>query len=112
MHPLIRMVFALGAKESNVEVCQLQGSRGEKQAAESKTRGFSNFTSYDTWCAKASTETFAVIDSDLTFSELLKIQKAFPGLYDNGEGEEFARRQMHSMAHSNEAHWLFGQASC
>jgi hypothetical protein len=114
--PVIRMVFSLGAKKSKVEVIQAaqrkQPQRKSKDKTEKKSRSPPKFTSYDIWCANASTKTFSVIESNDTFTELLKKDKAFPRLYKSEiEVEDNLRRQMHALAMSDSAHWRFAGQS-
>lgn len=107
--PIIRMVFALGAKDSNVVVMKVAQRKQPKRKAKQSSPAL-EFTSYDIWCSSASSKTFSVIkpESDLTFAELLKLNKAFPRSYQSGVAEEEdARRQMHPMALSDPAHWQF-----
>ena len=106
-HPVIRMVFALGSKTSNVQVTEAGKSQPSKTA-----NVLRKFTSYDIWCAMASSETFSVIKSksNATFADLLKKEKTFSGTYVSGvPEEEIGRQQMHPMALSDPVHWQFAQ---
>ena len=105
-HPIIRMVFALGSKKSNVQVRQARQSQPSRT-----TKTATKFTSYDIWCAMASSETFSVIDSNETFAELLKKEETFPRSYVYTVPEEENRRwQMYPMALSDLLHCRFAQA--
>ena len=107
--PVIRMVFALAATDSNVHVMAPPERQQPPRKASTKSKA-PRFTSFDIWCAKASKETFSGVQSDDTFVKLLSTQKKFPESYkSNILDEELLRRQMHPMALAKEEHWLFGK---
>lgn len=114
-HPIIRMVFALGAKTSNVEVTPLPQTRPpskrRKTSASDSTKKTKKIppgvTSYDIWCARASGETFSVIEDDSLYQRLLKVDKAFPSAYETPiPTEQIMRKQMHPMAFHERPHWV------
>ena len=131
--PIIRMVFALAAKSSNIVTFQRPadqqiagGSNPKQNKAEAnrkpskaeaksavpeptKSDPSTGFIAYDIWCAQTSKNTFGVIEDDTTYEKLLKINKTFPRSYQATpvELEEKSRRQMHPMAFAEKDHWTF-----
>ncbi|KAF8324658.1 uncharacterized protein EI90DRAFT_3074728, partial [Cantharellus anzutake] len=106
--PVIRMVNALASKESKVSVImppeRVQPSRQEKQVRTSA------FTSFDIWCAGASSRTFRTIRSqdDGTYDALLKLSKDVPAMFE--PDEEFMRdavRSMYPGGACDAGHWSF-----
>lgn len=102
--PIIRMVFALAAPTSNTQVTPLPKPRLQR-----KPNASPKFTSYDIWCARASKETFAVIEDEALYKRLLKPKKVFPDAYQAIEllTEKDMRQRMHPGAFNEKSHWPF-----
>ncbi|KAF8328569.1 uncharacterized protein EI90DRAFT_3064614 [Cantharellus anzutake] len=106
--PVIRMVNALASKESKVSVIippeRVQPSRQEKQVRTSA------FTSFDIWCAGASSRTFRTIGSqdDGTYDDLLGLSKDVPAMFEPDEGFMWdAVRSMYPGGACDAGHWSF-----
>jgi hypothetical protein len=117
--PIIRMVFALGSPTAAVEVIPQYEERPPRKAktnAQKAARKSPRYTSYDIWCAKASSEIFGVIkeDDEQHYALLLKTDKVFPQAYYSEFGIEeieSIRRSMNPGTSVNAAHWAFCDAS-
>jgi hypothetical protein len=111
--PIIRMVFAFGSRTPCVTIIGPDMERLPRKAktAAQKAAGRSPpYTSYDIWCAKASSETFAVIkeDDEPNYAQLLKVNKVFPKAYytDIADAEiEHIRCSMNPGTSVNGVHW-------
>ncbi|KIL57284.1 hypothetical protein M378DRAFT_396218 [Amanita muscaria Koide BX008] len=111
--PIIRMVFALGSPTAAVKVIPQYAERlprKAKTAAQKAVQRSPRYTSYDIWCAKASSETFGVVktEDEQNYSLLLKTEKVFPQAYCS----EFSTKEIESIKRSmnpgtsvKEAHW-------
>jgi hypothetical protein len=111
--PIIRMVFALGSPTAAVEVLPQYVERlprKAKTASRKATQKSPRYTSYDIWCAKASSETFGVIkiEHEPEYALLLKADKVFPQAYCSEFGieeVESIRRSMNPRTSVKAAHW-------
>ena len=111
--PIIRMVFALGSPTAAVEVIPQYVERFPRKAKTATRKVVSmspRYTSYDIWCAKASSETFRVIEieDEQNYALLLKTDKVFPQSYRSEFGVEEVesiRRSMNPGTSINRAHW-------
>jgi hypothetical protein len=111
--PIIRMVFSLGSPTAAVEVLPQyveQLPRKAKTAARKAVQKSPRFTSYDIWCAKASSETFGVIkiEDEQNYARLLKADKVFPQAYCSELGIEEVesnKRSMNPGTSVDAAHW-------
>ena len=106
--PIIRMVFALGSPTSAVRVITQDVERHPRtrKAAQKSPR----YTSYDIWCAKASSKTFGVIreEEEQNYALLLKANKVFPQAYcSKFDREERIGRIMNPGTSVEGAHWAF-----
>ena len=78
--PVIRMVYALATRKSGVYVAKPPQRklppRGAKQKAIPKKKKYA-YTSFDIWCAQASSSTFRAIQEDENeiYAELLKLSR-------------------------------------
>ncbi|KAF8326793.1 uncharacterized protein EI90DRAFT_3069045 [Cantharellus anzutake] len=106
--PVIRMVNALASKESQVSVIvppeRVQPSRQDKPVQSSA------FTSFDIWCAGASSKTFHTIRSqdDGTYDVLLRLLKDVPEMFK--PDEEYMQDAVRSMCPGgacDAGHWSF-----
>jgi len=84
--------------------------RKAKTAAQKAARGSPPYTTYDIWCAKASSDTFSVIkdDDESNYAQLLKVDKVFPKAYhaDIAVAElENIRRSMNPGTSVDVVHW-------
>lgn len=116
--PIIRMVFALASPISNVKSFLPKSSSRPSLSRQAKpTPSKPKFTSYDLWCAKASTETFGVIEDnqDNVFADLLQLHRIFPRSYEPSVGEPKSvkdlRMCMHPGSGTDPNHWRFALTS-
>lgn len=102
--PIIRIVFALAARRSNVEL-RKQPQRASTRKKD-ETAGNAKFTAYDFWCAGATHETFKVIEpakKDVYAQLLLRTQNlsdpykvvGMDSALPVAQERAAARRQMH-----------------
>ncbi|KIL64400.1 hypothetical protein M378DRAFT_163135 [Amanita muscaria Koide BX008] len=111
--PIIRMIFALGSPTAAVKVIPQDVERlprKAKTAAQKAVQRSPRYTSYDIWCAKASSETFGVIkiEDEQNYSLLLKTERVFPQVYRSEFGIERIeniRRSMNPGTSVEGAHW-------
>ncbi|KAM6504148.1 hypothetical protein JOM56_001091 [Amanita muscaria] len=111
--PIIRMVFALGSPTAAVKVIPQDVERlprKAKTAAQKAVQRSPRYTSYDIWCAKASSETFGVIkiEDEQNYSLLLKTERVFPQAYRSEFGIErieSIRRSMNPGTSIEGPHW-------
>jgi hypothetical protein len=120
--PVIRMVYALASKESGVCVVKppvrkalpraAKEKAAEKQAAETKLNKYA-YTSFDIWCAQASSKTFRAIQTheDGIYAELLKMSQDVPMMFQPPE-EYLASTamSMYPCGTSSAGHWQFCEA--
>lgn len=120
--PIIRMVFALAAKEACVKAVEdapvrKNPARGAKSKGEKKrTRRCPAYTAYDIWCAGTSAETFSVVKpgDEQVYAELLKVSRPFPGVYEAHteiDSAKSARRNMNPGTAVHPDHWCQFSAS-
>jgi hypothetical protein len=109
--PIIRLVFTLASKTAGVEVVTTTTLRNPLRAAKGKKkRAAPPFTTYDVWCAGASSATFAVItrEQEPVYESLLKIGNVFPAVYESQTSLKAAhssRRNMNPGSASHQDHW-------
>ena len=110
--PIIRLVFALGSKNAGVEaVTTTAVRRNPPRAARGKKKIVAPpFTTYDVWCAGASSATFAVItpEQEPVYESLLKIGNVFPAVYESQttlKAAHSSRRNMNPGSASHQDHW-------
>lgn len=116
--PIIRMVFALSSKVSNVVVVpsEAQHPEGKRQVKTDVRKKhlmkLPAYTSFDIWCSNTSSETFGVIkqEDDDIFQQLLTVLNTFPNTYIYEtviDSAEALRRQMNPGTMSGPDHWRF-----
>ena len=111
--PIIRMVFALAASEAcvkAVEYAPLRKNPPRRARSKGKKRLCPAYTAYDIWCAGTSAETFSVVEpgDEQVYSELLKICRLFPGVYEAHtkiDSAKSARRNMNPGTAAHPDHW-------
>lgn len=111
--PIIRMVFALGSPTAAVEAIPQYVERLPRKAKTTAREGVQKsprYTSYDIWCAKASSETFGVIkiEDEQNYALLLKTDKVFPKAYCSEFGieeVESIKRSMNPGTSVRGEHW-------
>jgi len=99
--PVIRMVYALASCESAVCIVR----RPSRKVNEEKTN---DYTSFDIWCAQASSATFKAIqpDENKTYQELLKLSRDIPNICEPEEDDLKAdAKSMYPCATSDPGHW-------
>ncbi|KAF8514093.1 hypothetical protein BU17DRAFT_94784 [Hysterangium stoloniferum] len=107
--PVIRMVYALASSKSKVTTVA-RGARTQPSREKKKKYAFRKdpYTSFDIWCAQASSETFGAIqfEDNETYNELLKLSKDVPKMF---EPEEISTKEvvqsMYPGATSDPGHW-------
>ncbi|KAF8497011.1 hypothetical protein BU17DRAFT_72417 [Hysterangium stoloniferum] len=107
--PVIRMVYALASSKSKVTTVA-RGVRTQPSREKKKKYAFQKdpYTSFDIWCAQASSETFGAIqfEDNETYNELLKLSKDVPKMF---EPEEISTKEvvqsMYPGATSDSGHW-------
>ncbi|KIL63609.1 hypothetical protein M378DRAFT_164281 [Amanita muscaria Koide BX008] len=114
--PIIRMVFALASSEScikAVEGASLRKNPTRTATPKGKERACPPYTAYDIWCAGTSAETFSVVrpGDEEVYSDLLKLCRPFPGVYEAHteiDSAKSARRNMNpgTAAHPDHWHWF------
>ncbi|KIL63641.1 hypothetical protein M378DRAFT_57978, partial [Amanita muscaria Koide BX008] len=96
--PIIRMIFALASSESCVK------------AGKERARPCPAYTTYDFWCAGTTAETFSVVrpGDEQVYSDLLKLCRLFPGVYEVDtkiDSAKSARRNMNPGTAAHLDHW-------
>ncbi|KAM6501286.1 hypothetical protein JOM56_004300 [Amanita muscaria] len=114
--PIIRMVFALASSEScikAVEGASLGKNPTRTATPKGKERACPPYTAYDIWCAGTSAVTFSVVkpSDERVYSDLLKLCRLFPGVYEAHteiDSAKSARRNMNpgTAAHPDHWHWF------
>jgi hypothetical protein len=104
--PLILMVFALASDEPGIRVV----AAPERKNPPRTTTMLNNdkYTAYDIWCAKASKDTFKVIENDDIYAKLLLNSRNLPSVYTSKEKAEWAQlatRNMNPITAAHDAHW-------
>ncbi|KAF9505310.1 hypothetical protein BS47DRAFT_1400536 [Hydnum rufescens UP504] len=97
---VIRMVFALASRDPAVVVRQRERRTTRRKA--------SNFTSYDIWLAKASSQTFGPIEieEEDQYTLALRLTKTFPHVYHD-EAIQDTLRSMNPGSATDKAHWQY-----
>jgi hypothetical protein len=117
--PVIRMVYALASRKSGVCVVKppsrknppraAKAKAAKEQAAKTKIDKYA-YTSFDIWCAQASSLTFRAIQTHENgiYAELLKLSGDVPMMFNTPE-EYLASTamSMYPCGTSNAAHWQF-----
>jgi hypothetical protein len=113
--PIIRMVFALAASEAcvkAVEYAPLRKNPPRRATSKEKKRArpCPAYMAYDIWCAGTSAETFSVVEpgDEQVYSELLKVSRLFPGVYEAHTkigSAKSARRNMNPGTAAHPDHW-------
>jgi hypothetical protein len=115
--PVIRMVYALASKESGVCVVKPPVRKAlpraaKEKAAKTKLNKYA-YTSFDIWCAQASSKTFRAIQTheDGIYAELLKMSQDVPMMFQPPE-EYLASTamSMYPCGTSSAGHWQFCEA--
>ncbi|KAM6501265.1 hypothetical protein JOM56_004279 [Amanita muscaria] len=114
--PIIRIVFALASSEAWVEAIEdaplrknpprIAKSKGKEQACPA----IPAYTAYDFWCAGTSADTFSVVkpSEEKVYSDLLKICRLFPSVYEAHteiDSVKSARRNMNPSTAAHPDHW-------
>ncbi len=115
--PVIRMVYALASKKSGVSVVnppqRKLPPRAAKQKAVPKKKKYA-YTSFDIWCAQASSSTFRAIQTDENgiYAELLKLSRDVPKMFrPPKEYLTTSAMSMYPCGTSSAGHWQFCEAS-
>jgi hypothetical protein len=107
--PVIRMVFALAAREPVVKLIQPPPRTSlPRIAKENSAFHGSAYTSFDIWCGHTSASTFRVIkDTDNeVYSDLLKRSKQVPDMFaTDPKSIEEVTRSMYPCATAKAGHW-------
>lgn len=104
--PLIRMVFALASDEPATHAVAAP-TRTNPLRTTTAAKG-DKYTAYDIWCAKASKDTFTVIENDDIYAKLLLNSRNLPSVYTSKEKVEWAQlatRNMNPITAAHDAHW-------
>ncbi|KAF8325609.1 uncharacterized protein EI90DRAFT_3072219 [Cantharellus anzutake] len=109
--PVIRMVIALASKKSIVSVIgpppRTQPARQGKQLPIYRKNAY---TSFDVWCARASSRTFRTIRPQdvATYDALLRLSKDVPEMFEPSETLiQDSVRRMYPGGTSHAGHWSF-----
>ncbi|KIL63636.1 hypothetical protein M378DRAFT_662372 [Amanita muscaria Koide BX008] len=111
--PIIRIVFALASSEAcvkTVEDASLRKNPPRITKSKGKERACPAYTAYDIWCAGTSAETFSVVkpSEEKVYSDLLKICRLFPSVYEAHteiDSVKSARRNMNPSTAAHPDHW-------
>ena len=111
--PMIRMVFALASRKSRVCVVKPPqrklSPRATKQKEVPKKKKYA-YTSFDIWCAQASSSTFRVIQTyeNGVYEELLKLSRDVPTMFQPLEKYlTTSAMSMYPCGTSSAGHWKF-----
>ncbi|KIL63618.1 hypothetical protein M378DRAFT_24971 [Amanita muscaria Koide BX008] len=113
--PIIRMVFALASSESCVMAVEdvplrTNPPRRARSKGKDRARPCPAYTAFDIWCAGTTAETFSVVKpgDEQVYSDLLKPDRLFPGVYEEDteiDSTKSARRNMNPGTAAHPDHW-------
>jgi hypothetical protein len=104
--PVIRMVYALAARESVVCV-SMPGSPKQPSRKEPKFRKHP-YTSFDIWCGQATSETFGTIEreDDNAYADLLRLSRDVPSMFNTqDESLKGLVQSMYPLGTPQPGHW-------
>ena len=105
--PVIRMVYALAAKESVVCVSTPGTQTQLSRKGESKAK-FQKNTSFDIWCGQASSKTFRSIqrEDDEVYEKLLRLSRDVPNMFNpNEKSLKDLAQSMYPLGTPEPGHW-------